>query len=672
MSTDSRYEMTISLNVLKHLGISLYNSIPPVLSEIVANSWDADASEVKICIHKDDDIISISDNGHGMNEADINGKYLKVGYDKRNNEPPLTEKFERPPMGRKGIGKLSVFAIAHVVKVYTAREGENHALVLDANEIEKAVSSEETGGLYTPEEGDIGKIDFDEGTRIVLKGLKKNITATTFNGLRQRLSRRFSIIGESNNFSVSINGAAITPQDRGYYKNVQFLWYFGDESKSYADLVGENVTSTRLNNNVEFVPAGGLMTGEHKITGWLGTVELPSQLNDETNAIVIYAKGKLIHENLLPDMEDARIFTQYLVGEINADFMDLDELDDMITSNRQSVKKDDPRYEALENRLKESLNLIGNEWTELRNQIETDEVTKDKNIKDWYDSLTVGQKKHAKRMFGRIATMGLPDDKARREVYKANIFAFERLSLTHQLDLLDNIKTDQDMNTLLELFGTVDELEAYHYFEIVKGRLKVIEKFQNLENENAKERALQDYLFDHLWLLDSSWERAAVNPLPLKERSVPKECKDLSNILSKKESAGRMDIRYQTFGGKHVIIELKRSKPLVDLLDLMGQVTNYYTALHKCLRAQYPNSLREYANRGDLHFGSTSSRWHRCRSCVKNASRVKCKVCNIHRAHRSGESQLPRISGRSVPSRQVGRIPRQDIRRIPDLIALIQ
>jgi len=589
MSTDSRYEMTISLNVLKHLGISLYNSIPPVLSEIVANSWDADASEVKICIHRDDDIISIFDNGHGMNEADINGKYLKVGYDKRNNEPPLTNKFERPPMGRKGIGKLSVFAIANVVEVYTAREGEKHALILDANEIEEAVRNEDTGGMYTPDEGDIGKIDFEEGTRIVLKELKKNITATTFKGLRQRLSRRFSIIGESNNFSVSINGAEITPQDRGYYKDVQFLWYFGDESERYAALVREDVTSARLDNNLEFIPAGELMTRQHQITGWLGTVTLPRDLKDEANAIVVYAKGKLIHENLLPDMEDARIFTEYLVGEINADFMDLDELDDIITSNRQSVKEDDPRYEALKTHLKENLNIIGNKWTELRNQIETEEVTKDKNISAWYDSLTVGQQKHAKRMFGRIATLGLPDDNARREVYKANIFAFERLSLTHQLDLLDNVKTDQDMNTLLELFGTVDELESYHYYEIVKGRLKVIEKFQNLEEANDKERALQDYLFDHLWLLDSSWERAAVNPKPVKERSIPKACKDLSDELSKKESAGRMDIRYQTLGGKHVIIELKRSKTNVDLSELVAQVTKYYTALHKCLRAQYPN-----------------------------------------------------------------------------------
>ena len=43
-----KFTMSLSLNVLNHLGINLYSNIPAVLSEIVANSWDADATEVKI------------------------------------------------------------------------------------------------------------------------------------------------------------------------------------------------------------------------------------------------------------------------------------------------------------------------------------------------------------------------------------------------------------------------------------------------------------------------------------------------------------------------------------------------------------------------------------------------------------------------------------------------
>ena len=69
------YRMTLSLNVLKHLGIGLYSNVPAVLSEVVANAWDADARNVEIEI----DVagkITVTDDGHGMSVADANNKYL--------------------------------------------------------------------------------------------------------------------------------------------------------------------------------------------------------------------------------------------------------------------------------------------------------------------------------------------------------------------------------------------------------------------------------------------------------------------------------------------------------------------------------------------------------------------------------------------------------------------
>jgi HSP90 family molecular chaperone len=76
----SRYKMTISLKVLNHLGINLYSNVPAVLSEVVANAWDADAHEVTIDIDKEKDEIVVKDDGVGMTEEDINLRYLNVGY----------------------------------------------------------------------------------------------------------------------------------------------------------------------------------------------------------------------------------------------------------------------------------------------------------------------------------------------------------------------------------------------------------------------------------------------------------------------------------------------------------------------------------------------------------------------------------------------------------------
>ena len=74
--SEPKFQMSINLQVLNHLGLNLYSNTSAVLSEVVANAWDADATEVNIQI--DGDTISITDNGIGMNLADINNKYLTV------------------------------------------------------------------------------------------------------------------------------------------------------------------------------------------------------------------------------------------------------------------------------------------------------------------------------------------------------------------------------------------------------------------------------------------------------------------------------------------------------------------------------------------------------------------------------------------------------------------
>ena len=43
-----KYYMTISLNVLNHMGLNLYSNTPAVLAEVIANAWDADATVVDV------------------------------------------------------------------------------------------------------------------------------------------------------------------------------------------------------------------------------------------------------------------------------------------------------------------------------------------------------------------------------------------------------------------------------------------------------------------------------------------------------------------------------------------------------------------------------------------------------------------------------------------------
>ena len=133
MPKSNKYEMHINLNILNHLGLKLYSNAPAVLAEVIANAWDADATHVDIEIA--DDKITITDDGHGMSETDINEKYLNVGYERRKAEPGQTARYHRTVMGRKGIGKLSLFSIADTVEVQTVRNGEKNGFVMSAKNI---------------------------------------------------------------------------------------------------------------------------------------------------------------------------------------------------------------------------------------------------------------------------------------------------------------------------------------------------------------------------------------------------------------------------------------------------------------------------------------------------------------------------------------------------------
>ena len=126
--------MTISLSALEHLGINLYSNIPAVLSEIVANAWDADAKLVTITIDKADERITIEDNGTGMDRDAVIDRFLTIEY-KRREKPGEPTPGGRKPMGRKGIGKLSIFSVAQIAEVYTVQNKTKTSFRMDREKI---------------------------------------------------------------------------------------------------------------------------------------------------------------------------------------------------------------------------------------------------------------------------------------------------------------------------------------------------------------------------------------------------------------------------------------------------------------------------------------------------------------------------------------------------------
>jgi len=397
------YEMSINLNVLNHLGLKLYSNVPAVLSEAVANSWDADAENVDIKIESDR--ITITDDGHGMTVDDINEKYLTVGYERRKHDLVHTPGNRRPVMGRKGIGKLSLFSIADIVEVQSFRESRN-GFVMSAREIEAQIG-EGNKGTYNPKPLPDDKITLQgKGTRIVLTELKKQVFRAP-TALKKRLARRFSIMGAEHNFKVHVNGEVVGIEDRDYFHKLQYLWRYGDDSDKYVEFCNsEKLKHTEVREGeVHLRSDQGLAAAACRVAGWIGTSLGSGDLKDgedNLNKIIIMVRGKLAQEDILEEFTEGGLYTKYLIGEINADFLDLDDQDDIATSNRQEIIKDAPRYQALREWVQDELKYIKSQWTDLRKEKGIEEASQNPAIQEWVSNLTGGRKRQAKSLLGKI------------------------------------------------------------------------------------------------------------------------------------------------------------------------------------------------------------------------------------------------------------------------------
>ena len=568
------YTLQIDLNSLNHLGLNLYSNVPAVLSELIANSWDADANKVDVSVSSvsNESKIIVSDDGCGMDADDLNQKFLTVGYERRKvSINDLTLQKKRKVMGRKGIGKLSIFSIAEYIQIFTKKDNKTIGLALDVNGIKKAIDKKEEYHPIAiesiPEEF---KINTDTGTTIVLNQLKRRIFSSLDENLKKRIARRFSIF--SDDFHVSVNDQQVSIQDRDYFHKLEYATVYGGYDKN-----NFKHDEKYINEREHKIKVDGK---KYNVGGWIGLVEKSGSLQegaDNLNKLTILVRGKVALEGMLDQFREGGLYTKYLIGEIEADFLDLTDKEDIATSSRQNFLQSDERFGALKDFISNELKYIQNRRAEYKEDQGTEKAKEIPALKEWYESLRGDTQEAAKKLFGRINQIAT-DENHRKTLYKHGVLAFEHLHHKEKLNELGNLNINS-LETAVKLFSELDDIEASWYHQITEGRLEVIRKLNENVQDDALEKILQQYIYNHLWLLDPSWDRATETPTM--EKSITTEFKKISNKLNEEEKKGRIDIRYKKISGKHVIVELKRSSVQVSDGDLMNQVDKYRKALSK-------------------------------------------------------------------------------------------
>ena len=170
----------------------------------------------------------------------------------------------------------------------------------------------------------------------------------------------------------------------------------------------------------------------------------------------------------------------------------------------------------------------------------------------------------------------------RRGLLIGGVLAFESLRLRDMLDRLGDVDI-ANAGMLRDVFLQLDDLEASSYYQTTKSRLAVIDKLIEIADNSPVEKVVQEHLFNHLWLLDPSWER--MQGTEHMETTVRKAFKSLE-ARRQKEGESRLDIKYTTTAGKHVIIELKRPGVVVDTGELLTQVERYRAEVEEIMQRE--------------------------------------------------------------------------------------
>ena len=549
------YQMKFDIGTIKHLGLQMYSTLPSVIGELVANSWDADATRVEITLpDKPIDAsaeIVICDDGIGMSDADVRNKYLIIGRDRRDEEKAERTPARRPIMGRKGIGKFSAFGIAKEIAVESVKDGEVSHFRMNYDEL---LENAENREIELPQLSPTG--DVPKGTTVTLRHITKFQTRSIpIDMLRRRLARRFAVIGAQHNFEVIINGEPISPEDRDLKRLLEkdmngepYLWEY---------------------NNEEIEPETGWT-----VSGWIGCLNRRSpDINRIDRGIALMARGKLVQEPFVFDAVGGQQFAfSYLIGELHVEFVDA--VEDTIGTTRNSLVWDTEANTALKEWGQKKVNKIASAWAKKRR--EDNEWRLRKN------QLYVNFQKRAEEI-GNTRALKLADRLVRQAVGKNPLSDAKELEPIIQmcLDFLEfdtfwEIANDlteaelEDPGKLLDLFREWQIVEAKEMARVTEGRIATIEKLQKLIETNALEvPTLHNFLREFPWVIDPRWDLVAdeITYTRLLREHFPQ-----NNDVP--ETNRRIDFLCVSERTNLVVVEIKRPKSQASWEDL-DQIEDY-------------------------------------------------------------------------------------------------
>ena len=519
---DGEYTVRISRRTVDKLGVKLYDKVSAVVAELVANGYDADAEEVTVRLplatalatRKRGGVVDrgftveVTDDGHGMTPAEAQAYFLDVGRDRREHtgQGGKSRGKKRPVMGRKGIGKLAPFGICKQIEVESAGgpEMEKGYLVshffLDYDDI--VADSDQ------PLELEKGEHDrtyaASSGTTIRLRDfqLKRVPDLETFT--RQMAAR----------FAFAQADFELVVEDTRTQKPTKPV------PVKHLDVPLLDGTRLDLSDHpVRVLHEEGDETEEEvlPVRGWLGLAK-DAYKNEEMAGVRIYARGKIVATTR--DFEQPAGYTgeftvrSYLVGEVHAEWLDRDDGEDLVRSDRQGIIWDSEYGRALRDWGGALLKEVG----------KASRAPRRKRVRDLFlkvsDFPTRAAERFAdaevqevavdmaKKLGALAAEDELQDEEYVEDLVQIVLAVAPHKALIEALQAFSAAASGEvpTMDSLLALFGKARIAELTSYSQVAAERVRTIGKLEEiLYGEGFGEADLQRLIEKSRWLIEPTW-----------------------------------------------------------------------------------------------------------------------------------------------------------------------
>ena len=219
----------VDAGLIDRLGRELVGRAETAVSELIKNSYDADATKVEVYFKNTNDVggsISIIDDGLGMNYSKlVNGFMTISSTDKLHN--PKSERFKRGKAGKKGIGRFATQRLGTKLTIFTQSKNEDYGLKVYINWDDYKIDNDLT--LIENKIEKIEKLNVN-GTQILIENLRESWTTKEI----ERVFRYVSDLLQPDYLSDRSSSIGLATSKDASFK-VSFYQIIGDKISIIAD-----------------------------------------------------------------------------------------------------------------------------------------------------------------------------------------------------------------------------------------------------------------------------------------------------------------------------------------------------------------------------------------------------------------------------------------------------